>query len=228
MIAEALEYLKVERVDDIPLLVANLRKMAVVEMLDTRFPAHGNWTGQLTFGEVVLVWLAFAISEGDHCLNHVEPWAGDRLFLLGNLLGKEVRALDFSDDRLAALLEATADEDRWSAFQIEFNRGIIRVYNLKYDRYGIRVDTTSSYTFASSEEPDGLFKKGHSKDHRPDLNQIKVCLATLDPLGLPLVCCAVPGNCADDPLYIPTIQEVQASLPPDGNTYFLDCKLKVR
>src|SRR5438552_3371755 len=110
MIAEVLEHLKVERVDDIPLLVASLRKMALVEKLDSRFPAHGNWTGQLTFGEVALVWLVFAISEGDHCLNHVEPWAADRLSLLGNLLGKEIRALDFSDDRLATLLEATADE----------------------------------------------------------------------------------------------------------------------
>jgi transposase len=224
MIAAVLEHLRVERTDDIPLLVSSLRKMDLVEMLDARFPRHGNWTGELTFGEVAVVWLAFALSESDHCLNHVEPWAAERLTLLNHLLGKHVRALDFSDDRLAKLLEATADFERWEAFQIEFNRRIIRVYNLKYDSYGVRIDATTSYTYASTDEPESLFQRGHSKDHRPDLQQIKICMATLDPLGMPLVCCVVAGNSADDPQYIPTIQEVQASLPPDGNTYFMDCK----
>jgi transposase len=224
MIATVLERLWVERADDIPLLLSSLRKMDLVEKLDACFPRHGNWTGELTFGEVAVVWLAFALSEGDHCLNHVEPWAAERLVLLSNLLGKHVRALDFSDDRLATFLEATADFDRWSAFQIELNRGILRVYNLQYDSQGVRVDTTTSYTYSTSDERAGLFQRGHSKDHRPDLQQIKICMATLDPLGMPLACCVVAGNSADDPQYVPMIQEVQASLPPDGNTYFMDCK----
>jgi len=32
----------------------------------------------------------------------------------------------------------------------------------------------------------GLFQLGHSKDARPDLPQVKVMQAVLDPLGMPL------------------------------------------
>ena len=42
-----------------------------------------------------------------------------------------------------------------------------------------------------------------SKEHRPDLAQFKVMLASLDPLGLPLAGQLVPGNRSDDLLYIP-------------------------
>ena len=224
MIHELLEQLEIERTDDIPLLVGTLQKMRLAALLDAHFRTHGNWAGQLTLGEVVLVWLAFILSQADHRLNHVEPWAAQRLVLLSALLGKEVRALDFSDDRLAAILDALADQERWNVFEAELNGSIIRVYKIIYDSYGIRVDTTTSYTYTSSDDPDSIFQQGHSKDHRPDLNQIKIGMATLDPLGLPLVCTVVAGNCADDPLYIPIIQQVQTTLPPGGNTYFCDCK----
>jgi transposase len=42
---------------------------------------------------------------------------------------------------------------------------------------------------------------GHSKDHRPDLPQVKVIQAVLDPLAMPLVTDVVAGGRADDPLY---------------------------
>jgi transposase len=51
-----------------------------------------------------------------------------------------------------------------------------------------------------------LLQLGHSKDHRPDLRQFKVMLATLDPLGLPLVCEMVAGQRADDGLYLPAYE----------------------
>ena len=224
MILELLKQLEIERTDDIPLLVGTLQKMRLASLIDAHFRTHGNWAGELTFGEVVLVWLVFILSQADHRLNQVEPWAAQRLALLSALLGKQVRALDFSDDRLAAILDALADQEPWNAFETELNGTVIRVYKIIYDTYGIRVDTTTSYTYTSSDDPDSIFQQGHSKDHRPDLNQVKIGLATLDPLGLPLVCTVVAGNCADDPLYVPIIQQVQTTLPLGGNTYFFDCK----
>jgi len=50
---------------------------------------------------------------------------------------------------------------------------------------------------------DGLFQFGHSKDHRPDLPQLKINQSALDPLGIPLTTTIVSGEKADDPLYIP-------------------------
>lgn len=46
-----------ERVDDIPLLLAPLQRMAVQPLLDDYFPTHGNWQG-LSLGHVAVVWLS--------------------------------------------------------------------------------------------------------------------------------------------------------------------------
>ena len=72
--------------------------------------------------------------------------------------------------------------------------------------------------------PEGLLQLGHSKDHRPDLLQVKINLSVLDPLGVPLTTTVVSGECADDPLYLPEIQRVQASLGRRGVTDVGDCK----
>ncbi len=66
---------------------------------------------------------------------------------------------------------------------------------------------------------------GHSKDHRPDLPQLKVMLASVDPLGLPLATEVLSGERADDPLYLPTVARVRASLGQRGLLYIGDCKM---
>jgi transposase len=53
---------------------------------------------------------------------------------------------------------------------------------------------------------------GYSKDHRPDLPQLKVMLSALDPLGLPMATQVVSGERADDVLHIPAIEQVSVSL----------------
>lgn len=74
-----------ERVDDIPLLLAQPERMQVAKLLDECFPTHGNWDG-LSLGQVVSVWLAFSLSEANHRMSHVEPWAERRLQTLGHRL----------------------------------------------------------------------------------------------------------------------------------------------
>jgi Transposase len=73
--------------------------------------------------------------------------------------------------------------------------------------------------------PDGLCQLGHSKDGRPDLPQVKINMSTLDPLGLPLTITVVSGEKADDPLYLPEIRKVQATLEKSGVTYVGDSKM---
>lgn len=46
------------------------------------------------------------------------------------------------------------------------------------------------------------------KDHRPDLPQLKMMLAALDPLGVLVAADVVPGNAADDPLDVPVIDRL--------------------
>ena len=57
-----------ERVDDLPVLLAQLDRLGVRPLLDEYFPTHGNWGG-LSLGWVSVLWLTYILSEGDHRLN---------------------------------------------------------------------------------------------------------------------------------------------------------------
>jgi hypothetical protein len=46
-----------ERVDDIPLWLAQMERMGLATLLDTHFPTHGNWQG-LGFGRLITIWLS--------------------------------------------------------------------------------------------------------------------------------------------------------------------------
>lgn len=210
-----------ERVDDIPVLLSQAKKMGIPDLLDGHFPAHGNWEGT-SLGWTMAVWLAHILSEGDHRLNQVQSWAAKRLHTLQMGTGQPVRALEWSDDRLGIGLDELSDDEKWRAFECDLNRRTVRVYNLKQSR--VRVDSTTASGYWTVTE-DGRFQFGHSKDHRPDLPQLKVMLSALDPLGLPLATQVVSGERADDPLYIPAIQQVSESLDEHGLLYIGDCKM---
>jgi len=210
-----------EQVDDIPVLLAQGRKIGVPELLDRHFVTHGNWQGT-SFGWTTMVWLGHILSEGDHRLNQVEPWAEKRLHTLKVSTGQAVRALEWSDDRLGIVLDELADSEKWQAFETELNRRTFRVYDMKPHR--VRVDSTTASGYWTVTE-EGLFQFGHSKDHRPDLPQLKVMMSALDPLGMPVATQVVSGERADDGLYIPAIQQVSASLDEHGLLYVGDCKM---
>jgi transposase len=57
----------------------------------------------------------------------------------------------------------------------------------------VRIDTTTASSYADVNEQ-GLLQLGHSKDHRPDLSQLKLVLASLDLLGLLLTIEVLSGE----------------------------------
>jgi transposase len=210
-----------ERVDDIPLLLEQMQRMGLPTMIDTHFPAHGNWYG-LSLGWVSTIWLSSILSRGDHRLVHVEPWVATRLFTLQTVTDQNIERLDFTDDRLEIVLRRLSDDARWAQFESSLNQHTVRVYDLTTERIHVDSTTASAYTSVSK---DGLFQFGHSKDYRPDLPQVKVMQAVLDPLGMPLATDVVSGERADDPLYIPCIERVQHSLGRCGLLFVGDCKM---
>jgi len=210
-----------ERVDDIPLLIEWMEQMGLITLTNEYFPPHGNWKG-LDPGRVLVGWLAHILSQADHRLNQVQDWAAKHIQTLSACLGSPVQALDFSDDRLASLLDALGEDERWTAFEAALNQHIVRVYDLCAERVRIDTTTASGYWEVSEE---GLFQLGHSKNRRPDLPQLKVALAALDPLGMPLAVQVVAGDRADDPLYIPAIEQVRSGLERRGLLYVGDTKM---
>ena len=208
-----------ERTDDIPVIIAFLLKMRVAALIDKHFPTNGNWTG-LSLGQMLVVWLTFIISESDHRLYHVEPWVAAHQHTISRSLHQEVLPRDCTDDRLATGLDYLCVAENWAECECALNQTLIRVYDLHPQT--IRVDPTTVSAYVT---PAGMFQLGHSKDHRPDLPQLKIALATLDPLGLPMTIATVAGNTADDPLYLPAIAKVRRSVGLAGMTYIGDCKI---
>jgi len=137
---EAFE-VKTERVDDIALLLSQMKKMGIAEAIDESVKSHGHWQG-LSMGKVVMVWLSYILSQGDHRKSQVEDWAADRLTTLSRCLGEEVRALDFSDDRLSDILSQLSQETAWTECERSLSQRSLRVYNL--NPKVIRIDTTTA------------------------------------------------------------------------------------
>jgi transposase len=149
--------IKTERVDDIPLLLTQRRKRRLAELIDEQFPGHGHWQG-LSVGQGVVGWLAYILSEGDPCLNHVERWAVGLLKTLSTGLGIAVGALDVSDERLAVVLDPLSRDGDWEGFEVSLKRCLRRGYDLKVERG--RTDSTSAKGYGQGTE-EGLFQFGH-------------------------------------------------------------------
>jgi len=229
MVRESKTQIKVIRVDEAPVLFAVMDKLQIAEILDSLMRQHGNWVGDLSAGEVISGWLVFVLSTNDHRMNQVEEWVERRQQMYELCLGHKIRGLDFSDDRLGVLLDKLSGAELWNTFEAQLNQHMIRVYELESEQ--VRLDATTISTYAAVNEA-GLLQLGHSKDGRPEDAQwplrgplLKIQLALLDPLGLPLATQVVAGNSADDPLYLPAIRQVQASLGVGGKTYIGDVKM---
>ena len=209
-----------ERVDDIPLLVHMLQRMGVAEVIDAVTPRHGNRLG-LSVGETAVAWFAYILSESNHRLSFVESWAEEHIETLRCVLSEGMRTKDLSDDALAHVLKVASDDRKWEVMEEDFNRRHLRVFALPIER--VRLDATAA-AMHHNQDGSALIAYGQSKDHRPDLAQVKVFVAGLDPLALPLATTVVPGNQADDRLYIPAIQRVRATVGKGGLLYVGDSK----
>jgi transposase len=213
--------IETERMDDIPLLITHMQRMKLGELLDKHIPTHGHRKG-LSVGELSVVWLAHILSQADHRMNHVQEWGSRRLETLRGCGMDGLSPQDLTDDRLADVLRLLSHDVHWQAFEQELMGHLLRVYDLPATC--VRIDTTTASSYAQVNEQ-GLLQLGHSKDHRPDLPQLKLVLASLDPLGLPLATEVLSGEHADDPVYLPIIDRVREGLQQQGLLYVGDCKM---
>jgi transposase len=205
-----------ESIADVPLLMYVVHDMlGYDELLDQVSSPHGNWQG-LSLGQVMVTWLAHILSAQNHFMSHVQDWVAHLPHLWTGLWGQLVRPLDVSDDRLAVVAQRLSLPEVWGPLEHLATQRLVRVYELPTER--VRLDTTTAKVYGGNDVS-VLFQRGHSKDHRPDLRQLKVMLATLDPLGVLVGADVVAGNIADDGLYVPMIARLRTTLPAKGLLY---------
>ncbi len=210
----------IERVDDLPVLFGLLQQMGIQAILDAVIVSHGNWQG-LTAGWVITIWLMHSLSEQNHCMEPVQEWVAKHVVTLGRLSGQEVRALDFSDDRLALCLKELSKPEVWHAVERRLGANLIRVYHLKPEV--LRLDATVG-TVGHNPAQHTLFKVGKAKNGSYE-TQFKMMLASLDPLGLPVAVDIEAGDMADDPLYVPSYRRVKQIIKEKGLLVVGDSKM---
>jgi transposase len=211
-----------ERVDDVPLLLGFLIRLRLPEILDRHLPPHPLHQG-LSNGWLITVWIAYILSRADHRKSPVQEWADGLHHTLEALIGQPIRPVEFSDDRLTLVLNRLGDPDAWHELEADLWQTQCDVYALPSVRR-VHLDATTSYGYHAIDD-DGLMQLGHSKDHRPDLPQIKLMAAAAQPGGLFLAGDVHPGNAADDPLYLPLYRRVRDLLGQAGLLYVGDCKM---
>lgn len=192
-----------ERIDDFPLLLEVMIRLGLPGLIDRHLKRHGLHQG-LSWGWIAAIWLAHILTESDHRKLPVRAWVRQAGGTIERITGMKVGELDFTDDRLTLLLRRLSKPETWQAIETDLGQNILRVYELKPKQVRLDATTVSGYHVGGEAS---LFEFGHSKDD-PTLRQVKVMVAALDPLGLPLVSQVVAGSTADDPLYRPAVDRV--------------------
>lgn len=225
-----------ERIDDIVLLLNMMKQMRLPELINSYLPRHPNQQG-LDWGWVAVIWLSYILSQGDHRKVTVREWVNQRRYTIEKVCGISLVDTDFTDDRLTILLRKLSQEETWSQIERTLNTNTISIYDLSVEQIRLDATTMSGHHLVSES---GLFQQvdsiswgnpsmarlqfGHSKDD-PSLAQIKVMLASLDPLGMPLATTVVSGEQADDGLYRPIFKQVSQNLEQSGLLWVGDCKM---
>ncbi len=101
-----------ERVDDVALLIGQMVKMGLPEVLDRHIPRHGTQRG-LSWGWTAVIWLASIVTEGDHRKVSVETSLQGMHHTLSRLTAQVIAPLDFRDDRLSHLLTHLSKKAYW-------------------------------------------------------------------------------------------------------------------
>src|SRR5215212_519880 len=209
-----------ERVDAIPLLLGLMQQLHLPEALERSLGSHHLHRG-ISNGWLACAWMAFILSEANHRKVSVQDWARSHHHTLQAIIGQPLRPAEFSDDRLSIILRRFHDAD-WSGLEADLWQATCQVYEVPIPCARLDSTTTCGY---HTVEPDGLMQLGHSKDHRPDLAQLKLMAAAAQPTGQLLACDVHPGNAADDPLYVPLIERVRRLLGRRGLLYAGDNKM---
>lgn len=140
--------IRTERADDIPLLIYQQQKMGIPDVLNEVIHPHGHREG-LSVGWLATVWLSYILSEGDHRMSEVEPWAEQQRHTLQALLPEPVGVKDFTDDRLADVLRYLSDDETWEKVETRLGQRLIRVYDLEQEP--VRLDSTSVAVYHDTE-----------------------------------------------------------------------------
>src|SRR5438874_13313454 len=133
-----------EWVDDVALLIGQMVKMGLPEVLDRHIPRHWTQRG-LSWGWTAVIWLASILTEGDHRKVSVETYLTGMHHTLSHLTAQVIEPLDLRDDRLSHLLQHLSKPAYWHQIERDLNARSIEVHALPQDVIRCDDKTVSVY-----------------------------------------------------------------------------------
>jgi transposase len=204
--------LKGLRVASVPIVDRFVERMRLREALATVIPNE-------RYIDALLLLLKNVLIERS-ALYAIEDWAGqfDPRLVSGGKIG---------DDRLGRALDRLFDADR-ATLQTRIVLGVMKEFELKMER--VHNDTTSitAHGAYENQSPKAVqLKRGHSKDHRPDLKQLVYSLCVSSDGAVPVHFKSYDGNQTDDGIQWETWSSLRSLLQSPDFVYVGDSKLCV-
>lgn len=207
-------------VSGLPLIHAIAQRLQLRELLAEAIPSHGNEAIPIAD---TLVLLIYNLTVGKYPLYELASWVGQ---LDGRSLGYPALAqTSFNDDRFGRALDKLYQADR-ACLMTRVVVRMIEAFEVQLDR--LHNDSTSVKAFGQipGKTRQGVeLKRGHSKDHRPDLKQLVFSLSLSADGGVPIHHQVYAGNRTDDTTHIDTWIALRALHTRADFLYVGDAKL---
>ncbi|MGQ9892955.1 MAG: hypothetical protein ACUVSY_04085 [Roseiflexus sp.] len=201
--------LATEYSDDIPLLIAHMRRMGIPHILDRYISTRAYW-GNLTSGWTAVVWLTYILSRSDHKASTIQQWVSSRSETLRWCIGREVTPVDVDIDRLHDLLIGLGRDNQWHVIEHDLNRHMLDTWEWAIEQIHVRIYEGWMWHIS----PNGLFLVNHPHIWRARMSRQPMALATVDPLNLPLVLHSLSEGSMLPASFNDFVERISQTLPP--------------
>jgi len=204
----------------IPIIRSLIDRLGIRLLLTERVPSNGNESLPVADSLQLLI---YNITIGRDPLYELQEWAL-RIAPFAFGITADASAM-LNDDRFGRALDKIYDADRASLM----TSVVIKMIK-KFDLDTNQIHNDSTTVKACGKIP-GMTKcgfklaYGKSKDHRPDLKQLLLCLTISKDGGVPIHFKLYPGNRSDDTTHIETWQTLTKILARKDFLYVADCKV---
>jgi len=226
MVADTAEQSKENRtlkrlqVGGLPLIHAICERMRVKDILYKYMPAHGNET--IPAVETLML-LVYNLVVGKYPLYKLPEWVESIDLRCTNAHNYD--HISFNDDRFGRMLDKLYDVDR-ASLMTELVLFFVKEFNIILDQFSNDSTTVKAFGKYPGRTSTGLsLKKGHSKDHRPDLKQLLFSLTISGDGAVPIHYKCYPGNVTDDKTHIETWASLKEIARRADFLYVADSKL---
>jgi transposase len=209
-----------ERGDDVALLIGQMVKLGLPEVLDRHIPRHWRQR-RISWGWTAVIWLASIVTEGDHRNVSVATYRQGMHHPLSRLTAQVIEPLDVRDARLSHRLKHLSKPAYGPPIAQELKARSLEVSPLPQDV--IRGDATT-VSGAHEVTAGGLLQFGQRKDD-PTRPQSKGMMGALDPWGMPRATEGLAGERAADGLYLPILERIRNGLQRPGLWFVGDCTM---